>query len=200
MFGTNAMAGETRAHNSITLNLATALRRQVERGRCKLYMSDIRLNFNIRNDEYYYYPDIVVTCDKRDTHERFVHYPKVIIEVLSPNTERVDKREKSFAYTSIASLEECVLVSQAAKEATVFRRANNGKDSTVSGAKAASACAGGWICAKKLLLWKASPLRTRNSTLMGPPSFTPNWKAVFGCDKKRCPIERYGPSNCRIAN
>jgi Uma2 family endonuclease len=48
----------------------------------------------------------------------------------------VDKREKFFAYTSIASLDEYVLVSQAGKEVTVFRRANNWKALKISGAKA----------------------------------------------------------------
>jgi Uma2 family endonuclease len=99
-------------------------------------MSDIRVNFDLRNDEYNYYPDIVVTCDRRDTHKRFVHYPERIIEVLSESTERVDKREKFFAYTSIASLAEYVLVSQTAKEVTVFRRALDWRAVKVSGAKA----------------------------------------------------------------
>jgi Uma2 family endonuclease len=99
-------------------------------------MSDIRVNFDLRNDEYYYYPDIVVTCDKRDTHKRFIHYPKLIVEVLSDSTERVDKREKFFAYTSVASLDEYMLVSQASKEVTVFRRASDWKVENVSGTKA----------------------------------------------------------------
>jgi Uma2 family endonuclease len=131
-----AMAGETTTHNTICLNLAAFIRGRLKGRSCKIYMSDIRVNFDLRNDEYYYYPDIVVTCDKRDTHKRFVQYPKLIIEVLSDSTERVDKREKFFAYTSVASLDEYVLVSQAAKEVTVFRRASDWKAEKVSGPKA----------------------------------------------------------------
>jgi Uma2 family endonuclease len=131
-----AMAGETTMHNTICLNLAVFIRGRLKGGPCKIYMSDIRVNFDLRNDEYYYYPDIVVTCDKQDTHKRFVHYPKLIIEVLSDSTERVDKREKFFAYTSVASLDEYVLVSQAAKEVTVFRRASDWKADKASGTKA----------------------------------------------------------------
>ena len=127
-----AMAGETTTHNTICLNLATSIRTRLKGGPCRLYMSDIRVNFDLRNDEYYYYPDIVVTCNKRDTHKRFVHYPRLIIEVLSESTERVDKREKFFAYTSIASLEEYVLVPQTCKEITVFRRAKNWKAEIIS--------------------------------------------------------------------
>ena len=99
-------------------------------------MSDIRVNFDLHSDEYYYYPDLVVTCDRRDNHKRFVKHPKLIIEVLSESTERVDKREKFFAYTSIKSLEEYVLVSQVAKEVTVFRRADDWKGVSYSGPKA----------------------------------------------------------------
>ena len=130
-----AMAGETRDHNQIAQNLLLNLRPHLKGGPCKIYMSDIRVNFDLHNDEYYYYPDIVVTCDKRDTHKRFVHYPKLIIEVLSDSTERVDKREKFFAYASIDSLEEYVLVSQTAKEVTAFRRTHDWKAVKMSGAK-----------------------------------------------------------------
>ena len=72
----------------------------------------------------------------RDNHKRFVRHSRLIIEVLSESTERVDKREKFFAYTSMASLEEYVLVAQAAREVTVFRRAGGWKAAKVSGAKA----------------------------------------------------------------
>jgi Uma2 family endonuclease len=119
-----AMAGETRAHNQIVQNLLLAIQARLKGGPCKIYMSDIRVNFDLRNDEYYYYPDIVVTCDSRDTHPRFIRYPKLIIEVLSKSTERVDKREKFFAYTTIESLEEYVLIAQETRGATIFRRSN----------------------------------------------------------------------------
>ena len=136
-----AMAGETLTHNQISQNLLLNLHPKIKGGPCRLFISDVRVNFQLHTDEYYYYPDIVVTCDKRDTHPRFVQYPRLIIEVLSESTERVDKREKFFAYTNIASLEEYVLVAQSAREVTVFRRANGWRAETVSGAKAKVALA-----------------------------------------------------------
>ncbi|MBE0540771.1 MAG: Uma2 family endonuclease [Verrucomicrobia bacterium] len=132
-----AMAGETLAHNLISQNLLLQIRRKTKGGPCRVFISDVRVNFHLRTDEYYYYPDIVVTCDKRDTHPRFVRYPKLIIEVISESTERVDRREKFFAYTSIESLQEYILVSQASREATVFRRARHWKAERITGAKAA---------------------------------------------------------------
>ena len=130
-----AMAGETRAHNQIIQNIGFAVRHRLQRGPCRLYLSDIRVNLDLRNDEYFYYPDIVVTCDKRDNHPRFVRYPRLIIEVVSESTERIDKREKFFAYTSIPSLEEYVLVAQAPRELTTFRRSNEWKPEKISGPK-----------------------------------------------------------------
>ena len=130
-----AMAGETRRHNEVIGNLHSAIRSHLRSRSCRIYFSDVRVNLDLRNDQYYYYPDIVVTCDQRDTHPRFVRYPKLIIEVLSESTERTDKREKFFAYTSIASLEEYVLLSQAGPEVTVFRRANKWAAEKVSGLK-----------------------------------------------------------------
>jgi Uma2 family endonuclease len=138
-----ALAGETCRHNLIVGNLCIRVRRQLKRigGRVfmidvRVFMIDVRVNFHLRTDEYYYYPDLVVTCDKRDNHPRFVRYPKLIIEVLSESTERVDKREKFFAYTNIPSLAEYVLVAQTSAEVTVFRRANDWKAEKVLGPKA----------------------------------------------------------------
>ena len=46
----------------------------------------------------------------------------MLIEVLSGETERTDRREKFFSYTNIETLEEYVLVAQARREVTVFPR------------------------------------------------------------------------------
>jgi Uma2 family endonuclease len=131
-----AMAGETRTHNQIVQNVAFALRRHFGRGPCKLYVSDVRVNLDLRSDEYFYYPDVVVTCDKRDTHPRFVRYPKLIVEVLATSTERIDRREKFFAYTNVPSLEEYVLIGQDTRELIVFRRESGWRLVRVAGAKA----------------------------------------------------------------
>ncbi len=134
-----AMAGETRVHNQIVQNIGFALREALRGKPCRLYLTDVRVNLDLRNDDYFYYPDVVVTCDKRDSHPRFVRFPKLIIEVLSESTERVDKREKFLAYTSIASLEEYALVGQAPREVTLFRRSAGWKPEKVAGAKAKAA-------------------------------------------------------------
>jgi Uma2 family endonuclease len=53
---------------------------------CLVLTSDIKLRLEAVN--CYYYPDVAVTCDERDTNstEDFILYPSLIIEVLSPST------------------------------------------------------------------------------------------------------------------
>ncbi len=120
-----AMAGETRDHNRIVGNLYRNIFEGLKGKSCEIYMGNIRVNFKVREDEYYYYPDIIVTCDPRDTDKRFIRYPQLIIEVSSPGTERIDRREKFLTYTNIESLEEYVLIPQSNSEITAFRRANH---------------------------------------------------------------------------
>jgi Uma2 family endonuclease len=131
-----AMSGGTRRHNTLCGNLYLSLRRHVKGGPCQVYMSDVRVNLFWGRDEYYYYPDLVVTCDARDTHPRFVHHPVLLIEVLSESTRRVDQREKLFAYRTLESLREYVLVEPDRQEVTVFRRDTEWAPEVVKGESA----------------------------------------------------------------
>lgn len=120
-----AMAGGTKAHNLIAGNLFTALRSRVRGGPCQVFMADVKLRLEVAREEIFYYPDVVVACDPRDTDRLFIRYPKVLVEVLSPDTERIDRREKFLNYTQIETLEEYVLVAQDKMEVTIFRRADH---------------------------------------------------------------------------
>ncbi len=131
-----ALAGETRVQNQIAGNLYIALRQHLRGGPCKLSLSDIRGNLTLRDDAYFYHPDLVVTCAARDTNPRFVRHPKLIIEVMSSSTDRGDKREKFFACTTLESLEEYVLLAQASPEITLPRRAEGWRAHKVPGPEA----------------------------------------------------------------
>jgi Uma2 family endonuclease len=119
-----AMAGASEEHNIIAGNLFAAFHAHVGDGPCRVFMADMKLHLSVAHDEVFYYPDLLVTCDSRDTDRYAMRYPKVIIEVLSSETERTDRREKFFSYTSLETLEEYVLVAQNGREVTVFRRSN----------------------------------------------------------------------------
>ena len=65
----------------------------------------------------------MIGCDSRDTHPLFLSFPKLIVEVSSDSTERVDRHEKLSAYQTVETLEEYLIVAQDRLEATIFRRA-----------------------------------------------------------------------------
>jgi len=45
-------------------------------------------------EDVFYYPDVMVGCDARDTHRLYLQYPKLLVEVSSESTERLDRHEK----------------------------------------------------------------------------------------------------------
>lgn len=117
-----AMSGASRRHNSLALNLASALRAHLGAGPCRVFMGDVKLHMNFAKDDVFYYPDIIVACDPADRDPYFVNSPKVVVEILSPSTERLDRREKFLSYTRLPSLQEYILVDQATPLITVFQR------------------------------------------------------------------------------
>jgi Uma2 family endonuclease len=72
--------------------------------------------------EAYYYPDVFVACEPGDDDSHVVHNPKLIIEVLSESTSRIDRSEKLTNCKRIPTVEEIVLIEQDWPEIVVFRR------------------------------------------------------------------------------
>lgn len=103
-----AMSGPTLRHNLITRNLVIALSRHLNGGPCRAFFSDIKVHLRINKAEIFYYPDVVVACGALEIAERELREPKLIVEVLSPSTESIDRREKAFNYQQIPSMEEYV--------------------------------------------------------------------------------------------
>jgi Uma2 family endonuclease len=119
-----AMAGASDVHNLLSLNLAFALRTHLRGGRCQVYVVDVKVQLQISDEPVFYYPDVMVACDARDVAPYFKRFPQLLVEVLSPETEAIDRREKFLSYRQIETLQEYVLVAQDKMEITVFRRAN----------------------------------------------------------------------------
>jgi Uma2 family endonuclease len=134
-----AMSGVSLRHNAISLNLVIALAGRLRGGPCKAFVSDVKVRFRIGRDEFFYYPDLVVACGSLQMEERFIQEPKLIIEVLSPSTERINRREKAFHYRQIPSLEEYVLVAQALPEVVLSRRGEDWAPRVIRSAGAAVA-------------------------------------------------------------
>ncbi len=109
-----AMSGGSKEHNTITLNIASRVRSHLRGGSCSVFMADMKVRIQLASQRksIFYYPDVIVTCDPDDQDRFFLNYPCLIIEVLSPSTETIDRREKLLNYQTLESLQEYVLVSQ----------------------------------------------------------------------------------------
>lgn len=114
-----AMAGASARHNRIALNIAGRLNDHPLDGVCEAFMADMKIKVA---PELFYYPDVVVTCDAPGGDAYFRTQPRLIVEVLSPTTERTDRHEKLAAYRSCPSVQEYVLVSQERMQIEVHRR------------------------------------------------------------------------------
>lgn len=128
-----AMAGTTDDHNVICQNFITQIRPHLRGGPCRVFMESVKVRLAVGLDDVFYYPDVMVTCDPRDTEKLFKRHPKLLVEVLSDHSERVDKREKFLSYIRLESLEEYVLVSQHQPEVIVFRRAREWAPEVIAG-------------------------------------------------------------------
>ena len=103
-----AMAGGSRLHNLLSLRLASHLTDAGKPHGCETFMADMK----VLTDEAAYYPDVMVVCDDLGNDEYFMETPCLIIEVSSPTTAEIDRREKWAAYSKIPSLRHYLLVSQ----------------------------------------------------------------------------------------
>lgn len=106
-----AMAGASREHNLISLNVAVALHPQLAARGCEEYVSDMRVH--VPATGLYTYPDVAAACgeprfsdEQRDT----LVNPTLIVEVLSPSTADYDRGRKFAHYRSLPSLEVYLLI------------------------------------------------------------------------------------------
>src|SRR5713226_6653911 len=91
------MSGGSKAHEDIALNIRLALRIQFQSGPCSVQGSDMRVQVA---EGTYFLPDVTLTCDVADRQltTTLIRSPRVVIEVLSPSTEKTDRTSKLKAY------------------------------------------------------------------------------------------------------
>ncbi|MHB8921533.1 MAG: Uma2 family endonuclease [Halothiobacillus sp.] len=121
----HAMTGAGRRHGRINNALAYLLTPFARGCGCALFANDMKVRLEIHGKTLFYYPDLVLTCDPEDRDDYFTTRPCLIVEILSPSTERFDRREKLLAYITIPSLQEYILVAQDEKRVEIYRRAQD---------------------------------------------------------------------------
>ena len=116
-----AMAGGTADHSTLKINVVIALRTRLGKGPCRVYDTDMQVQLaNTR----YVYPDATVTCNAEDMlgDSTRIYSPRIVIEVLSPSTERRDRTKKLAAYQQCPTLQEYVLIDYTHQCVEIYRR------------------------------------------------------------------------------
>ena len=122
-----AMTGASDRHEEIAANLLAALHRHLRPGNCRVYGA----NLKVRVGDDFFYPDLFVRCAQERGDPYFKTDPVLIIEVLSPNTQRHDRGDKRLAYQSLPSLQEYILAAQDSPRIEVLSRTAAGRETRV---------------------------------------------------------------------
>ena len=115
------MTGGSAAHVTIALNLAIALRHALRGTECRPFASDMKV---IANDTARC-PDISVTCHPVGDRDDNISHPALVIEVISPSTEREDRGRKKFDYFATPSIQQYAIIEQDARRVDLYTRSGH---------------------------------------------------------------------------
>jgi Uma2 family endonuclease len=118
-----AMAGGTDVHHLICTNLTVLIGGPLM-GKCQVFQGGMKLRVDHQTNSDGYYPDVMVSCSPTDRERLFRKEPVLLIEVMSPSTERLDRGEKRLNYLQIPTLLEYILIAQDIPKVEVMRRSN----------------------------------------------------------------------------
>ncbi|MBB1126443.1 Uma2 family endonuclease [Thiospirillum jenense] len=120
-----AMTGATDRHCLIVGNLCAVLRPQLRGTTCQLFANTMKVRLRIAEQDIFYYPDLLLSCDPTDRATYYCTAPCLLVEVLSESTARIDRREKLFSYMTIPSLQEYVIIDQWERQIEIYRRSTD---------------------------------------------------------------------------
>ncbi|GAB2790674.1 Uma2 family endonuclease [Rhabdobacter roseus] len=116
-----AMAGGTLNHNELIGNMRRLFEDEFRGRGCRVFAENVKLE--VSRNEYYPYPDVMVTCHGLDQRERYVvRYPSVLVDVISKNSDYHDRVFKWERYQQLPSLQYYLLVSQYETKVELYGR------------------------------------------------------------------------------
>jgi Uma2 family endonuclease len=116
-----AMAPPARAHGMLSTRLGGVIDAALRARRPCSVQSEAGIARPDRADTCYI-ADLAVTCRAHARGEQLVVDPILIVEILSPGTERHDRQVKVPAYRQIDSVEEILLIDSESLYAEILRR------------------------------------------------------------------------------
>jgi Uma2 family endonuclease len=114
------MSGGTADHSTISGNIHRVLWGLLRGKPCRVYNSDMKVRVS---ESRYFHPDITASCDPRDRGTALaIQCPRLVVEVLSPGTEMIDRTQKLRHYCACPTIEEYLLVDTKAPRIEVYRK------------------------------------------------------------------------------
>lgn len=121
----DAEAGASKAHVTVSLNVATALRHHLRGTGCHTFITGLTLRVDAADAVFS--PDVTVTCSAVDAADPMtVREPVLLVEVLSPATAAYDRGEKFTAYRRIPTLREYLLIDPDTRRCDLYRLGADG--------------------------------------------------------------------------
>lgn len=122
------MAGTSRAHDRVQINLVAFLRPMLRGSGCRPSGSDMGIRTHDRSLRL---PDVSVVCGRdgvEDDRTLTIDTPEVVIEVLSPSTADHDRAVKVPEYKALLSVETIALIDPETERMTVWQRTGRDPD------------------------------------------------------------------------
>jgi Uma2 family endonuclease len=120
------MSGGSPEHSLLGNRVGFLLQRELLQKKCSVYNSEVQIK--VPSLPPYRYADVSALCGKpvyEDLrNQQLLTNPTLIVEVLSPSTEKYDRDLKFKEYKSIESLRHYLLISQSDKFVTLYTRHN----------------------------------------------------------------------------
>jgi Uma2 family endonuclease len=123
------MVGGTRNHSQICQNLYFALRTRLHGTGCTPLGPDAGIA-TVGNTVRF--PDALVTCTKSPGTDRLIPGAVIVVEVVSPGSDRTDRIEKPIEYRAVETIRRYIIVESRHPGATVLHRATGPADWTES--------------------------------------------------------------------
>jgi Uma2 family endonuclease len=117
------MTGASNAHDAIVVNLIISLGNQLRGGPCRVASADTAVRTAIRRLRR---PDVTVECAPVDPASYEARAPKLLVEVLSPSTRRIDQVRKPEEYKRLPTVAAILFVEPAQPQALLLSRQADG--------------------------------------------------------------------------
>lgn len=115
------MAGASPEHSLVIVNFVSAIRKQLKNSTCYVYSDNIQYRFkNAEGEDKVVIPDASINCRVKSRRgNAFVDAPRMVMEVVSPTTEKYDRNEKMALYCQ-QEIEEYWIVDWRKKQVEIY--------------------------------------------------------------------------------